>query len=135
MACTRLHSSTRLPSRCSPLPRSRFLLIAWLPGGRCVEPTMPTRLQAGARCHRARQSGRAPVKRKHERRFTGLMTVPGMHEQPPRQTATITVVLLATVAWALLTSLVVPVLPLIQRDLGTDQSTAAWVVTGYLLAA
>jgi MFS family permease len=63
------------------------------------------------------------------------MTVPGMHEQPPRQTATITVVLVATVAWALLTSLVVPVLPLIQRDLGTDQSTAAWVVTGYLLAA
>jgi hypothetical protein len=34
------------------------------------------------------------------------MTVPGMHEQPPRQTATITVVLVATVAWALLTSLV-----------------------------
>jgi MFS family permease len=63
------------------------------------------------------------------------MTVPGMHEQLRRQTATITVVLVATVAWALLTSLVVPVLPLIQRDLGTDQSTAAWVVTGYLLAA
>src|SRR5919201_2135907 len=78
MACTRLHSSTRLPSRCSPLPRSPFLLIAWLPGGRSVEPTMPTRLQARARCHRARQSGRAPVKRKHERRrFTDLMTVAG----------------------------------------------------------
>src|SRR5436190_6483242 len=68
MACTRLHSSTRVPLQFSPLPRSPFLLIAWLPVERCVEPTMPRPLQARARCHRARQSWRAPVKRKPERR-------------------------------------------------------------------
>ena len=48
---------------------------------------------------------------------------------------TFAVVLAATAAFSMLTSLVVPVLPLIQRDLGTDQRTVAWVLTAYLLAA
>src|SRR5947207_1954415 len=67
MACTKPPSSTRLPSPYSPLARSPFLRIGWLPEGRSVDLTVPTRRQARARCHRARQSGRARVKRKHER--------------------------------------------------------------------
>ena len=48
---------------------------------------------------------------------------------------TFAVVLAATAAFSMLTSLVVPVLPLIQHDLGTDQGTVTWVLTAYLLAA
>jgi MFS family permease len=44
-------------------------------------------------------------------------------------------VLVAISAWSMLTSLVVPVLPVIQHDLGTDQNTVTWVLTAYLLAA
>ena len=45
------------------------LLAHRMATGRAMRGThrSPTRLQARARCHRARQSGRAPVKRKHER--------------------------------------------------------------------
>lgn len=45
------------------------------------------------------------------------------------------VILTATGAWSMLTSLVVPVLPVIQRDLGTDQATVTWILTAYLLSA
>jgi EmrB/QacA subfamily drug resistance transporter len=51
------------------------------------------------------------------------------------QRITFAVVLTATAAFSMLVSLVVPVLPLIQRDLGTDQGTITWVLTAYLLAA
>ncbi|WP_235498432.1 MULTISPECIES: MFS transporter [unclassified Frankia] len=45
------------------------------------------------------------------------------------------VVIAGTAAFALLQSLVGPVLPTIQRELHTDQSTVTWVMTAYLLAA
>src|SRR5215217_7333018 len=51
------------------------------------------------------------------------------------QGITFAVVLTATAAFSMLVSLVVPVLPLIQRDLGTNQGTITWVLTAYLLAA
>jgi len=46
-------------------------------------------------------------------------------------------VVLATgvMAYALLQSLVIPVLPTISRDLHTSQSTVTWVLTAYLLSA
>jgi len=48
---------------------------------------------------------------------------------------TFAVLLLGVSAYALLQSLVVPVLPTIQRDLHTSQSTVTWVLTAYLLSA
>ena len=40
-----------------------------------------------------------------------------------------------TASFSLLQSLLNPVLPTIQRDLGTDQTTVTWVLTAWLLAA
>ena len=38
-------------------------------------------------------------------------------------------------AFSLLQSLVIPVLPVIQTELHTDQTTVTWVLTAYLLSA
>jgi EmrB/QacA subfamily drug resistance transporter len=48
---------------------------------------------------------------------------------------TFAVLLLGVSAYALLQSLVLPVLPTIQHDLHTSQSTVTWVLTVYLLSA
>jgi EmrB/QacA subfamily drug resistance transporter len=48
---------------------------------------------------------------------------------------TFVVLLLGVIAYALLQSLVNPVLPTIQHDLHTSQSTVTWVLTAYLLSA
>jgi len=48
---------------------------------------------------------------------------------------TFAVLLLGTVAYALLQSLVSPVLPTIQHDLHTSQNTVTWVLTAFLLSA
>ena len=52
-----------------------------------------------------------------------------------RYRATFAVILVAVLAYALLQSLVLPVLPTIQANLHTSQSTVTWVLTAYLLAA
>ncbi|WP_394771045.1 MFS transporter [Lacisediminihabitans sp.] len=49
--------------------------------------------------------------------------------------ATFTVLALAAASFTLLQSLINPVLPTIQRDLATSQSTVTWVLTGWLLSA
>jgi EmrB/QacA subfamily drug resistance transporter len=49
--------------------------------------------------------------------------------------ATFTVLLLGVSAYALLQSLVLPVLRTIQHDLHTSQSTVTWLLTAYLLSA
>jgi EmrB/QacA subfamily drug resistance transporter len=49
--------------------------------------------------------------------------------------ATFIVLLLAVMAYSLLQSLVVPVLPTFQHDLHTSQSTATWLLTVFLLSA
>ena len=49
--------------------------------------------------------------------------------------ATFVVLLLAVIAYSLLQSLVVPVLPTFQRDLHTSQGTATWLLTVFLLSA
>jgi EmrB/QacA subfamily drug resistance transporter len=56
---------------------------------------------------------------------------------PPRSNyrATFTVLAAATAAYALLQSLVIPVLPTIQAGLHTSQNTVTWVLTAYLLSA
>ncbi|WP_439030584.1 MFS transporter [Gordonia terrae] len=41
----------------------------------------------------------------------------------------------AVIAFSLLQSLIIPVLPVLQNSFGTDQSTVSWVVTAYLLSA
>lgn len=48
---------------------------------------------------------------------------------------TFTVLAVSVAAFALLQSLVTPVLSEIQVDLGTDQTTVTWVLTAYLLSA
>ncbi len=48
---------------------------------------------------------------------------------------TFAVLLLGTIAYALLQSLVSPVLPTIQHDLHTTQNTVTWVLTAFLLSA
>ena len=48
---------------------------------------------------------------------------------------TFAVLLLGTIAYSLLQSLVSPVLPTIQHDLHTNQNTVTWVLTAFLLSA
>jgi EmrB/QacA subfamily drug resistance transporter len=48
---------------------------------------------------------------------------------------TFAVLLLGTIAYSLLQSLVSPVLPTIQHDLHTSQNTVTWVLTAFLLSA
>jgi EmrB/QacA subfamily drug resistance transporter len=52
-----------------------------------------------------------------------------------RYQATFAVLATAVAAYALLQSLVIPVLPAIQAGLHTSQSTVTWVLTAYLLSA
>src|ERR1700704_3208329 len=49
--------------------------------------------------------------------------------------ATFAVLAIAASAFSLLQSLVSPVLPLLETDLHTSQSTVTWVLTAYLLSA
>ena len=60
-----------------------------------------------------------------------------MTAAPPRTHygATVTVLAAATAAYALLQSLVIPVLPTIEAGLHTSQNTVTWVLTAYLLSA
>src|SRR5580704_3606640 len=52
-----------------------------------------------------------------------------------RYPLTFSVVLVSVSAYALLQSLVLPVLPTIQHSLHTSQNTVTWVLTAYLLSA
>ena len=52
-----------------------------------------------------------------------------------RYRSTFTVLTVAVAAFALLQSLVIPVLGELQRELDTDQATITWVLTAYLLSA
>lgn len=54
---------------------------------------------------------------------------------PSRAGATFAVLVVAGTAFALLQAMVIPVLPELQRALGTDQRTVTWVVSAYLLSA
>ena len=53
----------------------------------------------------------------------------------PHYKVTFAVLLLGVSAYALLQSMVVPVLPTLITDLHTTQDTATWLMTGYLLSA
>ncbi|MGY2081488.1 MFS transporter [Modestobacter sp. SYSU DS0657] len=60
------------------------------------------------------------------------------HAAPARRahpTATFAVLATGVVAFALLQSLVTPVLPALQRELDTTQADVTWVMTAYLLSA
>lgn len=48
---------------------------------------------------------------------------------------TLAVLALGGMAYALLSSAVVPALPTMQHDLGTSETGITWLLTGYLLAA
>src|SRR5487761_689516 len=52
-----------------------------------------------------------------------------------RYRVTFTVLSAAVAGYALLQSLVIPVLPTIQHDLHTSQGSVTWVLTAYLLSA
>jgi MFS family permease len=52
-----------------------------------------------------------------------------------QQRVTFAVLAVSVSAFALLQSLIVPVLPTIQAQYATDQATVTWVLTGYLLSA
>ncbi len=53
----------------------------------------------------------------------------------PHHQVTFAVLAAGVAAYALLQSLVIPVLPTIQADLHTTQNTVTWVLTAYLLSA
>jgi EmrB/QacA subfamily drug resistance transporter len=59
----------------------------------------------------------------------------GGGRRPGGYRTTFAVLLLGVSAYALLQSLVTPVLPTIQHDLHTTQATVTWVLTAYLLSA
>jgi EmrB/QacA subfamily drug resistance transporter len=52
-----------------------------------------------------------------------------------RYQMTFVVLAVAVLSYSLLQTLALPVLPLLQRNLHTDQSTVAWILTVYLLSA
>ncbi|MCW2495625.1 MFS transporter [Jatrophihabitans sp.] len=56
-------------------------------------------------------------------------------EERAHYRVTFSVILVATMSYAMLQSLVLPVLPTIQTSLHTTQSTVTWVLTAYLLSA
>jgi EmrB/QacA subfamily drug resistance transporter len=66
-----------------------------------------------------------------------LIEGPVVTTAPPRaySRATFAVLATAVAAYALLQSLVIPVLPTIQAGLHTTQNTVTWVLTAYLLSA
>lgn len=64
------------------------------------------------------------------------LTSPGVQRFPrSSRQVTFAVIVVAVMAYAMLQSLVTPVLPTIQASLHTNQSTVTWVLTAYLLAA
>jgi len=63
------------------------------------------------------------------------MTAPPEPHEPVHLNATFAVLATAVAAYALLQSLVIPVLPTIQVGLHTSQNTVTWVLTSYLLSA
>jgi EmrB/QacA subfamily drug resistance transporter len=63
------------------------------------------------------------------------ITMPTRTAQASRPTLILGVLALGGAAYALLQSLVVPALPVLQHDLHTSTSGVAWVFTAYLLAA
>lgn len=62
-------------------------------------------------------------------------TLAERHAVRRRRRVTFVVLAVSVSAFALLQSLIVPVLPTIQQEYGTDQATVTWVLTGYLLSA
>ena len=59
----------------------------------------------------------------------------GARDRPRRPRLTFAVLAISVSSFALLQSLIVPVLATIEREFGTDQATVTWVLTGYLLSA
>ncbi|MET0416933.1 MAG: MFS transporter [Actinoplanes sp.] len=59
--------------------------------------------------------------------------MPRLYQSPPR--VTFAVLAAAAASFSLMQSLVTPVLPTIQHDLGTSAGTVTWVLTAWLLAA
>ncbi len=59
------------------------------------------------------------------------------HGHPERihPNLTLAVLSVAGIAYAVLSSAVIPALPTIQHDLHTNENGVAWVLTGYLLSA
>jgi MFS family permease len=60
---------------------------------------------------------------------------PHAHSKRSRPNVTLAVLSLAGLAYALLSSAVVPALPTIQHDLHTTETGVTWLLTGYLLSA
>ena len=56
-------------------------------------------------------------------------------ERRAHHQVTFAVLAAGVIAFALLQSLVTPVLPTLEEALGTDQSDVTWVLTAYLLSA
>ena len=59
----------------------------------------------------------------------------GIVTSPPRLRLIFTVLSAATVTYALLQSLVIPILPTLQGAFHTSQATATWILSAYLLSA
>src|SRR6476620_4012833 len=62
-------------------------------------------------------------------------STPSVPDPPRRPGVTLTVLSIACVAYVLQQTLVVPALPIFQKDLNTSATWAAWVFTGFLLTS
>ena len=62
-------------------------------------------------------------------------STPGTAEQRTHHRVTFSVILIAVMSYAMLQSLVLPVLPTLQASLHTSQQTVTWVLTAFLLSA
>jgi MFS family permease len=58
-----------------------------------------------------------------------------LHDDRTHPNVTLAVLAIAGLSYAMLSSLVVPALPTMMRDLGTNETGITWLLTGYLLAA
>jgi EmrB/QacA subfamily drug resistance transporter len=63
------------------------------------------------------------------------MSASEVHDERQRPGLTLAVLALSALGYILLQSMVLPALPEIGRDLHTSQSSAAWVLTAYLISA
>jgi EmrB/QacA subfamily drug resistance transporter len=65
----------------------------------------------------------------------GYVQIDGNHREPAHPTLILGVLSLAGLAYAVLSSAVIPALPTFQHSLHTSETGAAWLLTGFLLSA
>src|ERR1700759_2513483 len=81
------------------------------------------------------ESGSASLRTFHILGRRTPMSAAQAHDVRQRPGLTLTVLAISATGYILLQSMVLPALPALGRDLHTSQSSAAWVLTAYLISA